>query len=195
MPMIEVLLNRGNTGANVRELHNQLLAIGAVLDSGEQTATSFGPSTVAAVRAFRERYGLPAADNVDLPTGRLMHVASRFAESGDHGALRAAVREAAAAADTSQPQELYWLARFATIAGDYQTAHGIALLIPGHGDVIGVLNPILELPVPAGPQPRPPEVPYPENFYAYHRDFYPLEALNDVQRLIAAVGQPPRSPN
>ena len=180
MPPIAVLLNPGNTSAQVRELHNQLLAVGAVLDSGERSTTSFGPSTLAAVRGFRERYGLPAGDTVDLPTGRLMHVASRFAESGDRVALRAAVREAVAATDNSQPQELYWLARYATLAGDYQTAHGIALLIPDHGDVKGVLDPILELPVPASPQPRPPEVPYPENFYAYRRPWVDPSAVERV---------------
>ncbi|MDP2604238.1 MAG: hypothetical protein Q8S00_16860 [Deltaproteobacteria bacterium] len=180
MPPIGVLLNRGNTGANVRELHNQLIAVGAVIAPGEQTATNFGDSTVAAVRVFRERYGLPAGDTVDLPTGRLMHVASQFAESGDRVALRAAVREAAAATDNSQPQELYWLARYATLAGDYQTAHSIALLIPDHGGARGVLEPLLELPVPASPQPRPPEVPYPENFYAYRRPWVDPSAVERV---------------
>ena len=104
MPLIGVLLNPGNTGANVRELHKQLLAVGAVIAPGEQTATNYGPSAVAAVRAFRQRYGLPAGDAVDLPAGRLMHVASTFAGTGGRVALRA-VREAASAADTSQPQE------------------------------------------------------------------------------------------
>src|SRR5262249_13083935 len=44
-------------------------------------------------------------------------------------------------------------------------------------------------------QPRRPELPYPENFYAYRRDFYPLDVINDVQHQIAAVGQPPRDPS
>src|SRR5688500_6235794 len=124
MPIIGVLLNPGNTGVNVSELHKQLLAVGAVIAPGEQTATNFGPSTVAAVRAFRQQYGLPAGDAMDLSTGRVMHVASAFAGVGGRVAVRAAVREAmlAAAADSSQPQELYWLARYATLAGDYQEA-------------------------------------------------------------------------
>jgi hypothetical protein len=54
MPIIGVLLKPGNTGANVRELH-KLLAIGAPLASGEQAATSYGPSTVAAVSALWRR--------------------------------------------------------------------------------------------------------------------------------------------
>ena len=148
MSMIGVLLNPGNTGAEVHELHEQLLTVGAVIASGEQTATNFGPSTVAAVRAFRQRHGLPAGDAVDLPTGRLMHVASAFVDSGGRVALRAAVREAASAADASQPQELYWLARYATLAGDYETAHSIARRIPDHSGIKAVIEPILALPDP-----------------------------------------------
>ena len=68
MPLIGVILNPGNTGANVRELHNQLLAVGAVLASGEQAATSYGPSTVAAVRAFRQQY-VPAMTWTCQPDG------------------------------------------------------------------------------------------------------------------------------
>ena len=104
MPLIGVILNPGNTGANVRELHKQLLAAGAVIAPGEQTATNYGPSTV-------------AGDAVDLSTGRLMHVASAFAGTGGREGLRAAVREAASAADTSQPQEPHGPARCATISG------------------------------------------------------------------------------
>ena len=47
----------------------------------------------------------------------------------------------------------------------------------------------------AGAQAAAPELPYPENFYTYHRDFHPMDVLNDVQRQIAAVGQPPRDPS
>lgn len=205
MPLIGVVLAGGDTGVNVHELQEQLVAVGAVLDPGEQNATAFGASTVAAVRAFRQRYGLPDGDSVDLPTGRLMHVASVFAESGDRVALRAAVREAAAAADTSEPQELYWLARYATIAGDYETGHSIARRIPGQPGIPDIIIPILELPdqpvqpspeePPVAPQPRPPELPYPENFYTYRRDRYPLDALSDMQRQVIAVGQPPRDPS
>ena len=195
MPIIGVPLKPTNTGANVGELHVQLLALGAVIAPGEQTGKNFGPSTVAAVRAFRQRYGLPAGDTVDLPTGRLMHVASTFA-SGGRAPLRAAVREAASAADTSQPQELYWLARYATLAGDYQTAHSIAGRIPDHADVKAVIDPILALPdqaqptpgqPPLAPPPRPPEVPYPENFYTYRYDLCPQEDLDELLGIAASA--------
>jgi peptidoglycan hydrolase-like protein with peptidoglycan-binding domain len=68
MPLVTVQLNPGSTGANVRELHKQLLAIGAVLASGEQTATRYGPSTVAAVHTFQQQYDLPASDAIDRAT-------------------------------------------------------------------------------------------------------------------------------
>ena len=119
----------------------------------------------------------------------------------DRAALGAAIHEAAATADASDPQELYALARSAIVAGDYETAHALALRIPEHDGVRTVIGPILNL-VPAarstamvaaaGAPSVAPELPYPENFYTYHRDFYPLDVLNDVQRQIAAVAQPPR---
>jgi peptidoglycan hydrolase-like protein with peptidoglycan-binding domain len=69
MAIIGVLLNPGDTGAKVRELHEQLRNVGAVLDSGEQATTNYGPSTVATFRAFRQRHGSLAGDALDLPTG------------------------------------------------------------------------------------------------------------------------------
>ena len=102
------------------ELREQLRNVGAVLDSGEQTTMNYGPSTVAAVRAFRQQYVLPAGDAVDPPTARLMHVASLFASTGGHAPLRTALRAAFSAADTSQPQELSWLSRYAILARNDQ---------------------------------------------------------------------------
>src|SRR5687767_8457458 len=176
MPIITAQLKPGNTGANVGELHTQLQSVGAVLAPGEQTASKFGPSTAAAVKAFREQYGMPAGDTVDLATGRVMHVASTFAGAGGRSVTRAAVREAAqaSAADSSQPQELYWLARYAVLAGDYQLAHSITQLVPNHADVVGTIDPILALP---DEQPLPPELAYPENFYTYRRNIYSFPVL------------------
>jgi hypothetical protein len=189
MPLIGVVLNPGATGTKVSELHNQLSEFGAVIDPSEQAAKKFGDSTAAAVRGFREQHGLPPGETVDLSTGRLMYAASAFAGVGGRAALRAVVREVAPAADISQPQELYWLARYATLAGDYETAHTIAKLIPDHQDINDVIDPILK---PPDRQPQPPELPYPENFYTYRHDLYPLDVLRDVQREVLAVGEPPR---
>lgn len=205
MPTSEVDPTSDNTGARVRELHVQLVRLGAVIDPAEQDATRYGPSTMAAVRAFRERHGLPGGDIVDPPTARLMQVAAAFAGTNGRADVRAAIRTAAAAVDDSQPQELYWLARYATMAGDYATARSIARRIPEHEGIKTLIEPIVALPdqpaqrslrqQQAEPRPRAPELPYPENFYSYRRDFYPLDVLTDMQRQIAAVGQSPRDPS
>src|SRR3989442_327266 len=112
MFLIGVLLSPGSPGINVQELHSQLPRLGAVIAPTELTAKSYGATTAAAVRAFREQYGLPAGDTVDPSTGRLMLAASAFHGVDGRAALRPAVREAAVAAGANgQPQELYWLGR------------------------------------------------------------------------------------
>jgi hypothetical protein len=142
--------------------------------------------------------------SVITESSRLEQAAAALAGPGDRTALRTAVREAAAAADASGPQELYSLARYAIVAGDYETAHSLARRIPKHEGVRTVIEPILTAEpaarttaasVASGARAGAPELPYPENFYTYHRDFYPVDVLNDVQRQIAAVGQPPRDPS
>jgi peptidoglycan hydrolase-like protein with peptidoglycan-binding domain len=82
MPLIGVILDQGNSGSQVGELHNQLQVLGAVIAPAEQNAKNFGESTAASVRAFRQQYGLPTGDNVDLSTGRLLHAAAAFAGPG-----------------------------------------------------------------------------------------------------------------
>jgi Tc toxin complex TcA C-terminal TcB-binding domain len=145
------------------------------------------------------------AMSVITDNSRLERAAAALAGPGDRAALRTAVREAAAATDASEPQEIYSLARYAIVAGDYETAHSLARRIPEHEGVRTVIEPILK-PEPAAArsatalvssaaQAGAPELPYPENFYTYHRDFQPMDVLNDVQRQIAAVGQPPRDPS
>ena len=79
------------------ELRSQLPAPGVAIEP----ATDYGPFIVVAVRASCEPFGLPAIDDVDVPTGRLMQVAATFAEGGHRAELRTTVREAAAATDNS----------------------------------------------------------------------------------------------
>jgi Tc toxin complex TcA C-terminal TcB-binding domain/PKD domain len=130
----------------------------------------------------------------------VIHAIAAFTDNDDRAALRTAIRKAAAAADASQPDEIYSLARYAVLAGDYEMAASLARRIPDHDGVRTVIDPILATSTAlsaarqtaVGSQPRAPELPYPENFYTYHNEFYPLDVLNDVQRQIAAVGQPPR---
>jgi hypothetical protein len=184
MPISEVDPTSGNTGANVRQLQSQLAGLGAVIDPGELSAASYGPSTMAAVRAFRERHGLPDGDAVDPTTAQLMRVAAAFFGTNGRKDVHAALRAAAAAIDAGQPQELYWLARYATMAGDYVTARSIARRIPDHEGIKAVIEPIVTLP--AEPistisrQLRPPEVPYPENFYVYRRPWVDPSAVERV---------------
>src|SRR5215207_7484397 len=76
-------------------------------------------------------------------SSRLEQAAAALAGPGDRAALRTAVREAAAAA-ASEPQELYSLARYAIVAGDYETANSLARRIPEHEGVRTVIDPILK---------------------------------------------------
>jgi hypothetical protein len=125
---------------------------------------------------------------------------------------RSRLEQAASVADAGDADEIYALARYAVAAGAYETAHALARRIPEHEGVRTVINPILGLAPasageagPAGAIARGatvldstvaavsgPEMPYPENFYTYHREFHPMDVLNDIQRQVAAVGQPPR---
>src|SRR5262245_57975998 len=123
MEEITETIQSGEGSAEVTEMQQALISLGAAIAPAEQNGETYGPSTLAAVHAFQQQFGLPVADTLDPSTGRLMNVAATFAGAGDPAALRDVVREAAA--DTSQPQELYWLARYATLAGDYETAQSI----------------------------------------------------------------------
>jgi peptidoglycan hydrolase-like protein with peptidoglycan-binding domain len=83
---IGVVLNPGNSGDQVNELHNQLKALGGAIAPDERNAKNFGQSAAAAVRTFRQRYGLPASDTLDLSMGRLLHAAAapRTARAARH---------------------------------------------------------------------------------------------------------------
>jgi hypothetical protein len=60
MSIIGVILKPGSSGPDVRELHEQLLAVGAVIAPAELTATNYGDSTGAAIRVFCQRYDIRA---------------------------------------------------------------------------------------------------------------------------------------
>ena len=55
----------GQTGPAVEDVQQRLARLGYALDAGEVAGTQFGPSTLAAVRAFRSQQGLPALDEID----------------------------------------------------------------------------------------------------------------------------------
>lgn len=113
MPIITGPLRPNDNGQAVADLHKALLKYGAPIADVEKTGKRFGDSTLAAVLAFRSQHGLPpvagTASPFDASVARLLNVASPAIE-GNRTALRTALRESIAAADTASPQEQYWLA-------------------------------------------------------------------------------------
>lgn len=63
-------LTNGSSGDKVRQMQNQLNAIGEVYTAIPQIAVDgiYGPATTAAVRAFQGVFGLPQTGNVDYAT-------------------------------------------------------------------------------------------------------------------------------
>jgi hypothetical protein len=114
MPIITTPLGRNDSGPRVAELHRALLKFGAPIAQIEKSAQHFGDSTLAAVLAFRNQYGLPAvvgnAAPFDASVGRLLNVAAAAAD-GNRSTLRIAVRESVAAASNATAREIYRLAR------------------------------------------------------------------------------------
>ena len=61
-------LTQGLTGADVAELHKELIALGFTIPPAEQQAASFGSDTLAAVRKFQAQQGLAVTGVVEAPT-------------------------------------------------------------------------------------------------------------------------------
>lgn len=59
-------IKQGMSGPAVEDVQTRLASLDLTIDEAESSDSTFGPSTAAAVRAFRERSGLPAGDEVDL---------------------------------------------------------------------------------------------------------------------------------
>src|SRR5262249_48804800 len=74
------------------------------------------------------------------------------------------------------PAYNYWLARYAVMAGDYQTPQ---TLLKQHPELVSVLNGLPQILDPA-PQPKAPEIPYPENFYSYRHEIIPHDQLANL---------------
>lgn len=55
----------GQTGPAVEDVQERLVKLGYEIADGETQDRRFGPTTLAAVRAFRSRQGLPAGDDID----------------------------------------------------------------------------------------------------------------------------------
>lgn len=193
MPPPLITLRINDTGPAVTGLHNALGSLSIRVPDGERAENRLGEETSLAVAEFRRRFGLPQVSGsgpvVDASVGSLIHIAATFAESGDRAALKSAVGEAVSIADASQPEVNYWLARYAIIAGDYPTAAAAAskierLSLPHLADVKDFLDHILE---PLTPVPRPPELPYPENFYSYRENLISAQNLDELRAQIDGV--------
>jgi Tc toxin complex TcA C-terminal TcB-binding domain/PKD domain len=182
------------TNDQIGKIHEQLVVMGYPINPDEQTAATFGIKTLNAVRAFQERYKLPLKtenDNtatVDLPTTRLMKVVSTFATSTGRAALSNAIKEVNDAATDSDPQELYWLTRYAIISGNYDLAKKLNTqlnALPNVQGRFGGLEGRGELPdrildTGESHQPKAPDAQFPENFYSYR---YDLMAQEDIAQL------------
>ena len=61
-------LTQGLTGADVTELHNELIALGFTIPPAEQQAANFGQGTFTAVQQFQTKQGLPITGVVEATT-------------------------------------------------------------------------------------------------------------------------------
>jgi hypothetical protein len=164
----------------LRQLHVELAAIGLPVAGAETGATpAFGQGTAERLIRFQKRYGLPAHGNLDPTTGALLTLSALVSSETDPAKLRTALAGARNAVTGSATYDR-WLARFAVMAGAYDLAAsvnphlqdlwgndlGSGLLTDGGGNA----------------PPRQPEVPFPENYYAFR---YSLMAQADVDELRA----------
>jgi hypothetical protein len=92
------------------------------------------------------------------------------AEAGNSVALQKAVRESFAAIQTppaADPFELAWLARYAVMGLEFDTAKKVATLIPNESVIREKVGPIVNW---ATVQP-PPEILNPANYYSVCHDY------------------------
>ena len=186
MPFVDRVLNRQSRGktvpALVSNLHRELALLGGSVAQTETTRKTFGASTEASVREFQKRVGLRETGEVDAATGGIMALAARVIEEGNRAKLRQELRSALDRVPNS-PEYAYWLARYAIIAGDYQTAYTAARRFSAFGPIVAVIDPVIS--VDFGP--NPPEVQHPENFYAYRHELVPQSELQQLKEGVDAL--------
>ena len=184
MSLIPAPIPLGATGPQVTALQKALVVLGFTFPANEAgsllTNGTFGPGTQGAVNAFRQRLGLPLVPpNItpfDAATARLLNMVVP-ANSTDGTVLDAAVRESLAAAQGAAPIEVEWLARYATIARDFQAARQAAALAPTDTVITTVVQPVIG---DANLQTPNPELQNPENYYTCRHDFVPQAALDSL---------------
>lgn len=179
MAVITKTIQAGEKSNEVTEIQKALISLGANIASGElftaATAGTFGFTTHAAViTVLRNRFNLfPPQAPFDASAGRSLNIAVG-AELGTSAALRKAVGESFAArqiAPAASPDELAWLARYATIARDFTAARKIVDLIPDNSSAVEEKRKIAAIVKQSTQQPPTPEVLNPENYYTVVYDY------------------------
>jgi hypothetical protein len=180
MPTVTRTLDARSTDTSVETitaLHSELATVGLPVRGAEVSGTpTFGTDTQARVREFQELYRLPETGDVDPTTGGVMSLASLVATEGNRNSLKAKLVAAIDQVPNS-PEYNYWLARYAIMAGDYQTPKTLMHLHPDLSNLLTNLGGIFD----PGPQPEAPEVPYPENFYSYRQDLVNQTVLDALR--------------
>jgi peptidoglycan hydrolase-like protein with peptidoglycan-binding domain len=181
MPFVNRVLNPSSTGQNVpaltASLHRELALVGSPVAGTEASGRTYGAATEASVREFQKRFGLRETGELDPASGGIMALAAMVTEEGDREKLRRELRDAVNRVPNS-PEYAYWLARYAIMAGDYQTAHNVARRFSDFAPIVAVIDPVVEIP---DRGPSAPEVPHPENFYTYRHELLPQADLTQLR--------------
>jgi hypothetical protein len=158
----------------VKGLHDELGKLGLPVERVGGESLGFDVKASARVKEFQVRYGLPKTGNLDPVTGGIMSVAALVATERDRGRLRTALVQAAddeLFTPQNQANTLYklWVARYAVMIRDYPLAVRV------FGRSISEVN--IEAIVRGKPRVAKPEVPFPENFYAYRYNIMSQEGI------------------
>jgi hypothetical protein len=188
MPPVTRVIAAGSAGVSVetiKALHTELAAIGLPVVGAEAGATpQFAEATSAQLKAFQERYKLPVNGNLDPTTGGILTLAAVVATESERSTLREKLKNAVNAVPSS-PDYNYWLARFALMAGDYDTAARVSpRLVDLSGAAVNLGDGVFT--TGDGAAPQAPEVPFPENFYSYR---YNVMSQADIEALRPSSGQ------
>lgn len=176
----------------IKQLHDELSAVGLAVAGTEVGATPvFGAVTSAQLKTFQARYNLQATGNLDPTTGGLLTVSALVATEGDRSNVQAGLQGALNKV-ANAPEYNYWLARYAIVARDYATAYTAAQGAAAFPLKGVILDPIIFPPS----VPRPPDGPYPENYYSYKNNPFSQGVLDAMKsQLTGTAGSSPAALN
>jgi peptidoglycan hydrolase-like protein with peptidoglycan-binding domain len=168
--------------AIIKQLQSELAAVGLSVTGSEVGATPvFSAATSAQLRTFQTRYSLPVTGNLDSATGGILTLAALVASEGDRSKVQAGLQSSLNKVADS-PEYNYWLARYAVVTHDYATAYTAAQAAADFPLVKSVIGPII-----SPPSPRPPDAPYPENFYSYKYNPFSQDMLDQLKAQLEAM--------